>query len=770
MLVGRDKIREIVERADIVAIIGRHVQLKRSGRSYKGLCPFHGERTPSFHVNPDRHSFKCFGCQKGGDVIRFVMEYEGKDFTTALRGLAEELGIPLEVDPEEEKRLEERRRLLWASQVAQELFEATLWSPAGLPGRTHLQERGVTEAIAKEAGLGYAVMAWDALRKRLEERGVPLDIAERAGLITRRDDERGTRFWDTFRGRLMVPIRDAEGRVIAFGGRVIEGDDPRKYVNTRETALYVKSRTLYGLDVARDPIRKAHEATLSEGYFDALALRAAGVPTALALCSTVLTAEHLTQLQRLEVQWLTLVLDGDAAGQTGALRLAGPILAAGLQGRVVELPDKHDPDTFLREHGLPGFRALVEGAKPLSQWVIKRGLAGTRPGIEGRQQAFANLRPVFAALPEGAVRAGLLDEVARALGVKLDDVIASFRASKPDATGRPRPDAGPSAAPRRFEASRPGAAPQPHAGAAPPARTGNTSPPHAGAAPPPRTGSTSAAGTGTASAPRTGATSPPRPVAIAAAGAPPPRPVAGQPPPARTAPAAPPDEEPPPPDDPDEPPLSSAPPAWLDDVPPPDEEGAASAPYDDAPPGSYPAQATPAPRPAGNPPPQPAVRAPQAPRTEAAPHRLELAVAALLLAHAPLRPTHGPKAAAALQHSELRALAAVLGEGVVAEEDAVGQLPTWLYKQLEVATRAVRAMTAAPEQQLQDALARLEEVALREELREAIAARDELEAAVLREEPGPLQDELNEGLLEARTMVSAIKARLAPVRRAPGQG
>lgn len=719
LLVGRDKIREVVERADIVAIIGRHVQLKRSGRSYKGLCPFHGERTPSFHVNPERHSFKCFGCQKGGDVIRFVMEYEGKDFTTALRGLAEELGIPLEVDPEEEKRLEERRRLLWASQVAQELFEATLWSPAGLPGRTHLQERGVTEAIAKEAGLGYAVMAWDALKKRLEERGVPLDIAERAGLVTRRDDERGARFWDTFRGRLMVPIRDSEGRVIAFGGRVIEGDDPRKYVNTRETALYVKSRTLYGLDVARDAIRRAHEATLSEGYFDALALRASGVPTALALCSTVLTAEHLTQLQRLEVQWLTLVLDGDAAGQTGSLRLAGPILAAGLQGRVVELPDKHDPDTFLRAHGLAGFRALVDAAKPLSQWVVKRGLAGTRPGIEGRQQAFTNLRPVFAALPEGAVRAGLLDEVARALGVKLDDVIASLRSAKPDAAGRTRTEP---LAPRTGTPVR----------ATPPAR------PVAAAAPP------------------------------RAAPAPPPRAEAAPPP--RAAPA-------PPPDDPDEPPLANAPPAWLDDVPPPDDEGAASAPYEDGPPHdeappvaarSTPSQ--PAPRPLGNPPPQPAVRAPQAPRTEAAPHRLELAVAALLLAHAPLRPTHGPKAAAALQHSELRALAAVLGEGVVAEEDAVGQLPTWLYKQLEVATRGVRAVTAAPEQQLQDALSRLEELSLREELREAIAARDELEAAVLREEPGPLRDELNDGLVEARAMVATIKARLAPVRRAPGQG
>lgn len=432
MLIGRDKIREIVERTDLVALIGRYVQLKRAGRSFRGLCPFHGERSPSFYVTPERQSYKCFGCQKGGDAIRFVMEYEGKDFVTAVRDLAQQAGVEIVFDPEEDRRLQERRQLLWACDVAAAFFEENLWSEVGASGRAHLLQRGVSEAVAKEARLGHAPMSWQALRDRFLRDGVPLEAGLAAGLLGKRDRERpGQResdaFYDVFRGRLMVPIRDPEGRVIAFGGRVVEGDDDRKYINTRETSLYVKSRVLYGLDTAREAIRRSSEATLVEGYFDAIALREVQIQNVVALCSTVLTPEHIGLLQRLEVAHVNLLLDGDEAGKKAAVRLAGPLLAAGLSTRVIELPGGHDPDTFLREHGREGYDRLQVDAPALSHYVIQRALGGAGEGYEDRLRALAEMRPVVAALPEGAARTLFLGEIGKSLGLGAADIAAYFR-------------------------------------------------------------------------------------------------------------------------------------------------------------------------------------------------------------------------------------------------------------------------------------------------------------------------------------------------------
>lgn len=439
MLIGKDKIREVVERTDLVALIGRHVQLKKAGRSYAGLCPFHGERSPSFYVTPERRSYKCFGCGKGGDAIRFLMEYEGKDFVSAVRELAQQAGVPLVFDPEEDKRLQERRALLWACDVAARFFEATLWSEAGAPGREHLAKRGVSETTAREARIGYAPFAWQALCDTLQRERVPLDVAVLAGLLGKKDEGR---YYDTFRGRLMVPIRDPEGRVIAFGGRVVEGDDQRKYINSRETPLYTKSRVLYGLDTAREAVRKTSSVTLVEGYFDAIALREAGITNAVALCSTVLTPEHMKLLERLEVRQVDVLLDGDEAGRRGAVKLAGPLLGGGVSTRVVALPDGHDPDTFLRDFGREGYDALLRDARPLSSWVIGRAIGGAGEAYEDRLRALAELRPVVAALAEGAPRSMFLGEIARQLGVGPGDVAAFFRGDvrrEEPATGQQQP-------------------------------------------------------------------------------------------------------------------------------------------------------------------------------------------------------------------------------------------------------------------------------------------------------------------------------------------
>jgi len=448
LLIGKDQIREVVERTDLVALVGRHVQLKKAGRSWVGLCPFHGERTPSFHVSPERRSYKCFGCGKGGDAIRFVMEYEGKDFVSTVRELAQQAGVQLVLDPEEDKRLKERRALLWACDVAARFFEEVLWSPAGAPGRAHLEKRGVSEKTAREAGLGYAPLGWQALRDRLQREGVPLEVALTAGLLGRKEE----RYYDTFRGRLMVPIRDPEGRVIAFGGRVVEGDDDRKYINSRETPLYTKSRVLYGLDTARDAIRRSGAVTLVEGYFDAIALREAGIANVVALCSTVLTPEHVRLLERLEVSRVDVLLDGDEAGRRGAVKLAGPLLSAGVGTRVVALPDGHDPDTFLRAHGAAGYEALLREAVPLSAFVIERALGNAGEAYEERLRALAELRPVIASLADGAPRSLFLGEIARAMGISTSDVAAFFRGELK--REEPRRDAPPAARVQQMEVRR----------------------------------------------------------------------------------------------------------------------------------------------------------------------------------------------------------------------------------------------------------------------------------------------------------------------------
>lgn len=435
MLIGKEKIREIVERTDIVQLIGRHVQLKQAGRSFRGLCPFHGERTPSFFVTPERRSYKCFGCQKGGDAISFLMEYEGKDFLTAVRELAAEAGVTIVHDPEEDRRLVERRELLWACQVAAQWFEEQLWGPQGEAGRRHLQSRGVSEAVAKQVGLGYAPLGWHGLRERLQRERVPVERAITAGLLATKNQ----RTYDVFRGRLMIPIRDPDRRVIAFGGRVVEGDDHAKYINSKETPLYVKSRVLYGLDLTRDAIRRSGEAVLVEGYFDAIALWEAGIDNAVALCSTVLTTDHLAHLRRLDVSTLWLLLDGDDAGRRAAARLAGPILADGLSARVLELPDGQDPDTFIASHGVDGYGSLQAAAKPLSSYVIDGALSGGRSTYEEKLAALGELRPVLQALPEGASRALFIDELAKHLGIAGADVARFYGGARPQLSSQPPP-------------------------------------------------------------------------------------------------------------------------------------------------------------------------------------------------------------------------------------------------------------------------------------------------------------------------------------------
>jgi DNA primase len=439
MMIPEAKIEEVRERVDIIALVQRHgVELKKSGKSYKGRCPFHQEKTPSFYVFPDGKRFKCFGCQAGGDAISFVQRLLGKPFVETVKDLAKELGIDIEgaVDPA----TKEKAQLKEATDLAARHFQERLWDPVkGLHAREYLHGRGLTDDLIRSFGLGYAPQAWTDLADALQTHGL-LAFAERAGLIAPRQKTDG--YYDTFRGRVMIPIRSPEGRVIAFGGRLLEGDDGPKYLNSKESRLYNKSEILYAVDQARDEIRKKKSAVLCEGYFDAIGLHQAGVKNAVALCSTALTPGHLGLLHRLDAKELVLLLDGDEAGRKAVERLAPILLAAGWASRVAVLPEGEDPDTFARKVGTEGVQKLLHDAKPLTEHLFHVVLPeGPAASFEAKMAALERLRPIAGPLPVGLMRSAFFASLARHSGLPAQELEVTLR-GKPSEQLKPVPKPG----------------------------------------------------------------------------------------------------------------------------------------------------------------------------------------------------------------------------------------------------------------------------------------------------------------------------------------
>jgi DNA primase len=424
VLIPEHKIDEVLERVDLVALVQRHVELKKSGRSFKGRCPFHEEKSASFYVTPELKRFKCFGCQAGGDAIAFVQRYLGKSFVDAVRDLAREVGVDL--SGAEDPSAKERQKLREVTALAQTHFQRLLWDEAeGRLAREALTARGVSVETARSFGLGWAPEAWTRLSDELVRHGT-LEFGLQAGLVQRRPKGEGT--YDVFRGRLMVPIRAPDGRPLAFGGRLLTKEEGPKYLNSRESRLYNKSETLYALDVAQHEVRRQHTAVLVEGYFDAIALHQAGLKTAVALCSTALTPGHLEVLRRAEARELVLLLDGDAAGRAAVERLAGPLLAAGASTRVALLPEGEDPDTFARKAGADGLRSLLAAARPLSEHLLGTVLPeGAGAGFESKMGALERLKPTLAQLPAGLVRSAFFAAMARAFGLPAYELEAALR-------------------------------------------------------------------------------------------------------------------------------------------------------------------------------------------------------------------------------------------------------------------------------------------------------------------------------------------------------
>ncbi len=441
-MIPEHKIDEVRSRVDIHAVVSRYVELKRSGKSWVGLCPFHQEKTASFNVIPDIGYFKCYGCHAGGDAIAFVMRYLGKPFIEAVRDLAREVGVDLDVAADPAAR--ERHELKQATDLAARHFQERLWDgERGQIARAYLQSRGVSEATAKAFGLGWAAPDYGDLCERLLKEGM-LEWGVRAGLAKRFDGRDG--FYDGFRSRLMIPIRSPEGRTIGFGGRFLEvvptpkDRTPPKYLNSRDSLLYNKSEVLFGMDQARDEVRRSKTAVLVEGYFDCIALHDVGVKTAVALCSTALTPQHMALLKRGEAKELILLLDGDEAGRRAVERLAGAILASGFAARVALLPNGEDPDTYARREGQAGMQALFAQAQPLTAHLFETVLpGGPESTFEEKMAGLDRLRAVCAQLPVGLVRSAFFGAMSKHFGLPAAELEASLKGKEPQVKPVPKP-------------------------------------------------------------------------------------------------------------------------------------------------------------------------------------------------------------------------------------------------------------------------------------------------------------------------------------------
>ena len=411
-MIADELISEIRDRTDIVALIGEFVELKQRGANHIGLCPFHSEKTPSFNVRRDRQFFHCFGCQESGDALAFLMRLEGLNFPQAARALADRAGIEIREadDREEALRRRERQqleRLQAVTEAAAAFYVAQLESQpasgANLgPARKELADRSVNDDTAARFRLGYAPAVWDALAKHLTQKGHSIADAEALGLVLKRRDGRG--HYDRFRHRLMFPISDLQGKVVAFSGRLLaplDPNDPRptqepKYVNSPESAIYKKGALLFGLHQARVEIRRNGWAVLCEGNFDLVALHQAGFGNAVAPLGTAFTEVQAKQLRRF-AQRVTLMFDADNAGRKAALAAYPLLRACELEGRVARLPDGLDPDSYIRTCGVNALRAQVNTAKGLLEFLIDATAERVGPETEHRATAISELGPVIAA-------------------------------------------------------------------------------------------------------------------------------------------------------------------------------------------------------------------------------------------------------------------------------------------------------------------------------------------------------------------------------------
>ena len=452
MAIPQSFIQELVARADVVEVVGRHVQLKKGGANFMGLCPFHGEKSPSFSVSPSKQFYHCFGCGKTGNVISFLMEHSGMTFIEAVHDLAQQTGLQV---PEDDVSPQDRAKAAQAR--AQQATLSSVLERAGAAYIKHLRGseraisyfkgRGLSGDIAKTFGLGYAPEGWRALASVFPDYNDPLLVE--SGMViageTSDDNAQGeAKRYDRFRDRVMFPIRNVKGECIGFGGRVL-GDEKPKYLNSPETPVFSKGRELYGLFEARAALREQGYALVTEGYMDVVALAQLGFANAVATLGTACTAEHVQKLFRF-TDAVVFSFDGDNAGRRAARKALDAALPFATDVRTVKflfLPQEHDPDSYIREHGAEGFADCVKKAMPLSKFMLEAAADGCDlDTAEGRAHMASNAKPLWHLLPDGVLSRQLLAEIADQVMLDSRDLAQMWQSAKTRVSAKFKKDNG----------------------------------------------------------------------------------------------------------------------------------------------------------------------------------------------------------------------------------------------------------------------------------------------------------------------------------------
>lgn len=420
---------------DIVDIVGRHVAIRRAGRNFTGLCPFHPEKTPSFYVHPEKQLYKCFGCGEGGDALSFLMKVDNKTYPEVITDLAEDQGIEIirtgggrTHTPKSELEI-----LYQLQEEAQQYYQNQLTHAPSV--KAYLDERQIAPTWQTAFGLGYAPAGWENLVNHLKQKLEPVRthpaVLEKAGLANIRSETSG--YYDRFRNRLMIPIHDDRGRIVAFGGRSLSPEDQPKYLNSPETPIYVKNRVLYGLSQARESIRSARYAILMEGYFDVISAHMAGITQAVGVCGTALTEHHLKLLQRAGAERLYLCFDADDAGQTAALRaidlVQHQLLEQGVSLKVILLPGEKDPDDFLKTQGKDRFMACLDQAQDFLTFKFSKALSSI-PSVEtaeGRIQAVQAITPILLEIHQPVIRHEHVKHLAERIGIREETLLLELK-------------------------------------------------------------------------------------------------------------------------------------------------------------------------------------------------------------------------------------------------------------------------------------------------------------------------------------------------------
>lgn len=434
MRIPDETIDQIKQSADILEVIGDFVSLKKRGSNYIACCPFHNEKTPSFNVNPTRQIYKCFGCGKAGDSVRFVMDIENLGYPEALRYLAKKYGIEIaeqEQTPEELLRQNERESLLIALNFAKTYFQETLKThdEGKSIGLSYFRERGFTNPTIDAFELGYSLDQWDGFLREATRRGYSRDVLERAGLILRKEGTNGAddRMFDRFRGRVMFPIHNVAGRVIAFGARILKADKTQpKYLNSPETPVYHKSQGLYGIFQAKQTIRQEDVCYLTEGYTDVISLHQAGIKNVVASSGTSLTTEQIRLIARFTPN-VTILYDGDAAGIKAALRGLDMVLEEGLNLRLLLLPDGEDPDSYIHKVGADAFKTYIQThSQDFIDFKAGRWLTEAGDNPLKRAEGISDVCASITKIPDLLKRQTLSQRVAHVFGVSEQSVISEI--------------------------------------------------------------------------------------------------------------------------------------------------------------------------------------------------------------------------------------------------------------------------------------------------------------------------------------------------------